>query len=251
MLVSPNAMHLLLKHHVVAQHPAVYFCVVMTVLEDSFRLGRQRGYYLIQSPDSLSLRCSWSRQQVAAVTAPARIHCFSSTSGLGLPSRVHATGSSVKAWAQKVWSSPAMEKGEGTSGCCGRSVSPAQNRWWNVPLVSLGSAGHSIKHIVPLDHLAQMTTARCRNSKGGTLTANRWVHQDLKGGDWQFRPAEFRRLNFWTKFRARLVQSGGLVPIFIDMWCLLTPWLVTILRGCLAELKLWDLSRIFGLMRVW
>jgi len=34
------------------------------------------------------------------------------------------------------------------------------------------------------------------------------------------------------------------------MWCLLTPWLVTILRGCLAELKLWDLSRIFGLMRV-
>ena len=67
----------------------------------------------------------------------------------------------------------------------------------------------------------------------------------LEEGDWQFRPAEFRRLNFWTKFRARLVQSGGLVPIFIDMWCLLTPWLVTILRGCLAELKLWDLSRIF------
>ena len=182
MLVSPNAMHLLLKHHVVAQHPAVYFCVVMTVLEDSFRLGRQRGYYLVQSPDFLTLHCSWSRQQVAAVTAPARIHCFSSNSGLGLASRVHATGSSVKAWAQKVWSSPAMEKGEGTSGCCGRSVSPAQNRWWNVPLVSLGSAGHSIKHIVPLDHLAQMTTERCRNSKGGTLTANRWVHQDLKRG---------------------------------------------------------------------
>ena len=140
------------------QHPDVCFCVVMTVLEDSFRLGgngrRQRGYYLVQSPDSLTLRCSWSLKQVAAVTAPSRIHCFSSTSGLGLPSRVHATGSSVKAWAQKVWSSPAMEKGEGTSGCCGRSVSPAQNRWWNVPLVWLGSAGHPIKHIVPLDHLA-------------------------------------------------------------------------------------------------
>ena len=27
---------LLLKHHVVAQHPAVCFCVVMTVLEDFF-----------------------------------------------------------------------------------------------------------------------------------------------------------------------------------------------------------------------
>ena len=116
------------------------------------------------------------------MTAPARIHCFSSTSGLSWASRVHATGSSVKTWAQTGWSGPAMEKGEGSSGCCGRSVSPAQNRWWNVPLVSLESAGHSIKHITPLDHLAQMATTRCRNSKAGTLTANRWVHQDLKKG---------------------------------------------------------------------
>ena len=157
-------------------------CFVVVALGLGGNGRRQRGYYLIQSPDSLTLRCSWSRQQVAAVTAPARIHCFSSNSGLGLASRVHATGSSVKAWAQKVWSSPAMEKGEGSSGWCGRSVSPAQNRWGNVPLVSLGSAGHSIKHIAPLDHLAQMATARFRNSKAGTLTANRWVHQDLKRG---------------------------------------------------------------------
>ena len=33
-------MHLLLKHHVVAQHPAVCFCVVMTVLEDSSLLQK-------------------------------------------------------------------------------------------------------------------------------------------------------------------------------------------------------------------